>query len=202
MDIGQTVASTLNPPIIFEIAQDLTKMQVDSNVDESDIGRIGPGQVATFIVDSYPGTTFKGVVAEIRKAPIITQNVVTYDVVISVDNSDLRLFPGMTANVTIMTAKLENTLKVPNSTLRFRPSASVLSKYGLSLSQPDKPQLYVLKGGELKAVPVKFGLSDGRYTAVSSGEIQRGEQVVVRATTNENTSNGTQAPARPMGPRM
>ena len=114
MDVGQTVASTLNPPTIFEIAQDLTKMQVDTNVDESDIGRIVPGQHATFIVDSYPDTTFQGVVTEIRKAPIVTQNVVTYDVVISVDNSDLRLFPGMTANVTILTAKLENTMKVPN----------------------------------------------------------------------------------------
>jgi HlyD family secretion protein len=202
MDVGQTVASTLNPPIIFEIAQDLTKMQVDSNVDESDIGRIGLCQTATFIVDSYPGTTFKGVVAEIRKAPIITQNVITYDVVISVDNSDLRLFPGMTANVTIATAKQENTLIVPNSALRFRPSAPVLKKYGLAQTQPDKPQLYVLRGGQLKAVPVKFGLSDGRYTAVASAEIQPGEQVVVRATTKEDTSNGSQAPVRPMGARM
>ena len=102
MDVGQTVASTLNPPIIFEIAQDLTKMQVDTNVDESDVGNVAKGQKATFLVDSYPGTTFQGVVADVRKAPIITQNVVTYDVVITVDNSDLKLFPGMTANVTIL----------------------------------------------------------------------------------------------------
>ena len=128
MDVGQTVASTLNPPTIFEIAQDLTKMQVDTNVDESDVGNVAKGQKATFIVDSYPGTTFQGVVADIRKAPIITQNVVTYDVVITVDNSDLKLFPGMTANVTILAAKLDDTLKVPNSVLRFRPSAAVLKQ--------------------------------------------------------------------------
>jgi HlyD family secretion protein len=202
MDIGQTVAATLNPPIIFEIAQDLTKMQVDSNVAESHIGKIRLGQVATFNVDSYPGTTFKGVVTEIRKAPIITQNVITYDVVIAVDNSDLKLFPGMTANVSIVTAKQENTLKVPNSALRFRPSAAVLKKYGLEPNLPDKPQLYLLKAGQIKPMPVNLGLSDGRYTAIASADIQPGEQVVVRATTKEDTSNGSQAPARPTGPRM
>ena len=202
MDVGQTVASTLNPPTIFEIAQDLTKMQVDTNVDESDIGKIERGQHATFLVDSYPNTAFQGLVAEIRKAPIVTQNVVTYDVVISVDNSDLRLFPGMTANVTILTAKLEDTLKVPNSVLRFRPSSAVLKKNGLSPAKPDASQVYVLTGGKLKSMPVTFGLSDGRYTAVSSGEIRPGEQVVVRATAKENSSNGTQSPARPMMPRM
>ena len=147
MDIGQTVASTLNPPTIFEIAQDLTKMQVDTNVDESDVGNVAKGQKATFLVDSYPDTTFQGVVADIRKAPIITQNVVTYDVVITVDNSDLKLFPGMTANVTILAAKLEDTLKVPNSVLRFRPSAAVLKKTGLPSVQADKQQVYVLAGG-------------------------------------------------------
>ena len=131
MDIGQTVAATLNPPVIFEIAQDLTKMQVDTNVDESDVGKITKNQKATFIVDSYPETTFNGVVADIRKAPIVSQNVVTYDVVITVDNSSLKLFPGMTANVTILTAKLNDTLKVPNSVLRFRPSAAVLKQAGL-----------------------------------------------------------------------
>ena len=167
MDVGQTVASTLNPPTIFEIAQDLTKMQVDTNVDESDVGNVAKGQKATFLVDSYPGTTFHGVVADIRKAPIITQNVVTYDVVITVDNSDLKLFPGMTANVTILAAKLDDTLKVPNSVLRFRPSAAVLKKTGLPSAQADKQQVYVLAAGKLEAVPVKFGLSDGKYTAVT-----------------------------------
>ena len=100
-------------------------MQVDTNVDESDIGNAVKGQTAIFFVDSYPDTQFRGAVADIRKAPIITQNVVTYDVVITVDNSDLKLFPGMTANVTILATKIDDTLKVPNSVLRFRPSAAV-----------------------------------------------------------------------------
>jgi HlyD family secretion protein len=201
MDVGQTVASTLNPPIIFEIAQDLTKMQVDTNVDESDVGNILQGQKATFIVDSYPGTTFKGVVADIRKAPIISQNVVTYDVVITVDNSDLKLFPGMTANVTILTAKLDDTLKVPNSVLRFRPSAAVAKKAGLPAAQADKQQIYVLTGAKIEPVPVKFGLSDGKYTAVASNELQSGARVVVRATMSGDASSSS-TPATTATPRI
>jgi HlyD family secretion protein len=200
MDIGQTVASTLNPPTIFEIAQDLTKMQVDASVDESDVGNVVKGQKATFIVDSYPDTTFHGVVADIRKAPIITQNVVTYDVVISVDNSDLKLFPGMTANVTILAAKLEDTLKVPNSVLRFRPSAEVLKSAGLPTTQSEK-QVYVLTGGKLQAVPVRLGLSDGKYTAVTSSQLQPGAQVVIRATSGSGTSPSSTSSV-PMAPRM
>jgi HlyD family secretion protein len=200
MDVGQTVASTLNPPTIFEIAQDLTKMQVDTSVDESDVGNVVKGQTATFIVDSYPDTIFHGVVADIRKAPIITQNVVTYDVVITVENSDLKLFPGMTANVTILAAKLDDTLKVPNSVLRFRPAAAVLKKTGLPAIQIDKQQVYVLAGGSLKAVPVKFGLSDGRFTAVSSNQLQPGTQLVVRATMSG--SSGSSTTSAPTVPRM
>lgn len=199
MDVGQTVASTLNPPTIFEIAQDLTKMQVDTNVDESDIGKIVLGQRATFVVDSYPNTTFHGVVAEIRKAPIITQNVVTYDVVISVDNSDLRLYPGMTANVTILTQRADNTLKVPNAVLRFRPSAPLMKKYNLPPQQPDQAQVYVLENARLKAVPVTFGISDGRYTAVSASELKPGDKVVVRATAKASNGNDAQR-SRPMMP--
>jgi HlyD family secretion protein len=202
MDVGQTVAATLNPPTIFEIAQDLTKMQVDTSVDESDVGNVAKGQAATFIVDSYPDMTFRGVVADIRKAPIITQNVVTYDVVITVDNSDLKLFPGMTANVTILAAKLDDTLKVPNSVLRFRPSAAVLKKTGLPAVQADKQQVYVLAGGKLTAVPARFGLSDGKYTAVRSNQLQPGAQVVVRATTSASASSSSPATSAPTAPRM
>jgi HlyD family secretion protein len=202
MDIGQTVAATLNPPVIFEIAQDLTKMQVDTNVDESDVGNIAKDQKADFIVDSYPGTTFHGVVADVRKAPIITQNVVTYDVVITVDNSDLKLFPGMTANVTILTARLNDTLKVPNSVLRFRPSAAVLKQTGLPQPQAGRPQIYVLTAGKPKAIPVKFGLSDGKYTAITSSEVplQPGAQVIMRASVSAASSSSNTS--MPMGPRM
>lgn len=202
MDVGQTVASTLNPPTIFEIAQDLTKMQVDTNVDESDVGNVAKSQKATFLVDSYSDTTFQGVVADIRKAPIITQNVVTYDVVITVDNSDLKLFPGMTANVTILAAKLDDMLKVPNSVLRFRPSAAVVKKTGLPAVQADKQQVYVLAGGKLKAVPVSFGLSDGKWTTITSSQLQPGAQVVVRATVSGSASSGSPTSSVPMAPRM
>ena len=201
MDVGQTVASTLNPPTIFEIAQDLTKMQVDTNVDQSDVGNVMVGQKATFIVDSYPDTIFNGVVAGIRKAPIITQNVVTYDVVISVDNSSLKLFPGMTANVTILTAKLGDVLKVPNSVVRFRPSTALLKKAGLPPIQPDKQQVYVLARGKLSAVPVTFGLSDGKYTAVKSTQLQPGAHVVVRATVG-SASPTSPIGSMPSGPRL
>ena len=202
MDVGQTVASSLNPPTIFEIAQDLTKMQVDTNVDESDVGNIALGQKATFTVDSYPDAVFHGVVADVRKAPIITQNVVTYDVVITVDNTDLKLFPGMTANVTISTRRLDDTLKVPNSVLRFRPSAALIARTGLPPVSPGKPQVYVLAGTKLKAVPAAFGISDGKFTSVTSAALQTGDQVVVRATIGEGAPATSTSAPMPTGPRM
>ena len=183
MDVGQTVAASFAAPTVFEIAQDLTRMQLDTNVDESDVGDIQPGQNATFTVDAYPGTTFRGQVTVVRKAPIITQNVVTYDVVIAVSNPDLKLFPGMTANARILTTKVDDTFKVPNAVLRLHPSAAVLKQVGLSASPAGKQQIYVLQDGKLKAVPVTFGISDGQSTAVTSGDLQTGEQVVVRFST-------------------
>jgi HlyD family secretion protein len=184
MDVGQTVAASFAAPTIFEIAQDLTKMQLDTNVDESDIGTITAGQTATFTVDAYPGTTFRGQVTNVRKAPINAQNVVTYDVVITVSNPDLKLFPGMTANARILTAKLDDSLKVPNAVLRLHPSAAVLNQVGLPPPQTGKPTIYVVPGGKLQAIPVTFGLSDGKFTAVTTGDLQVGEQVVVRFTTS------------------
>ena len=194
MDVGQTAAASFAAPTVFEIAQDLTKMQVDTNVDESDVGNIKAGQNATFTVDAYPAITFQGQVTDVRKAPIITQNVVTYDVVITVSNPDLKLFPGMTANARILTTKLDDTFKVPNAVLRVHPSAAVLKQVGLSASPVGKQQLYVLPSGKIKAVPVTFGISDGQFTAVTSGDLQTGEQVIVRFTTGA-TSPTTSAPS-------
>ncbi len=122
VDVGQTVAASLQAPTLFTIAQDLRKMQVDTNVDEADIGRIRMGQRVTFTVDSFPGQEFKGFVKQIRKAPETVQNVVTYTVVVSADNPDLRLLPGMTANVQIVVSERQKTLKVANAALRFSPS--------------------------------------------------------------------------------
>ncbi len=121
VDVGQTVAASLQAPTLFTIAKDLTQMQVDTNFSEADIGRIENGQEATFNVDAYPERTFRGRVSEIRNAPTIIQNVVTYDVVIEVDNKDLKLKPGMTANVSVMIAHKEGVLRIPNAALRYRP---------------------------------------------------------------------------------
>ncbi|MEY2411073.1 MAG: HlyD family secretion protein [Verrucomicrobiota bacterium] len=121
VDVGQTVAASLNAPILFVIANDLTKMQIDANVAEADVGGIEPGQEVEFTVDAFPYRTFRGRVVQVRNAPLTVQNVVTYDTVIEVDNSDLKLKPGMTANVSIITARRQNVLKIPNGALRFRP---------------------------------------------------------------------------------
>jgi HlyD family secretion protein len=121
VDVGQTVAASLQAPTLFTIAKDLTRMQVDANVSEADIGRLAKGQDATFTVDAYPERTFRGRIAEIRNAPITVQNVVTYDVVIEVGNKDFKLKPGMTANVTILVEHKEGILKISNAALRFRP---------------------------------------------------------------------------------
>ncbi len=121
VDVGQTVAASLQAPILFTIAQDLRKMQVETNIDEADIGQIRPGQTATFGVDSFPGQEFKGIVNQVRKKPQTVQNVVTYTVVIAANNADLKLLPGMTANVQVQVSDRRNVLKLPNRSLRFVP---------------------------------------------------------------------------------
>lgn len=196
-DVGQTVAASFQAPDIFDIAQDLTQMQVDTNVDESDVGSIRTGQPASFTVDAYPGTVFRGKVTDVRKAPIIAQNVVTYDVVVAVSNPDLKLFPGMTANVAIITARVDDALKVPNAALRFRPSPELLRKSGLAAAPPGT-QLYVPDNGKLKAVGAKFGISDGRFTAVISAPgLKPGDPVVVRASSAAQPA-GTAPSTAPM----
>ena len=124
---------------------------------------------------------------DVRKAPISAQNVVTYDVVISVANPDLKLFPGMTANARILTAKLDNTLKVPNAVLRSHPTPAMLSQLGLPAIPAIKQQVYVVRNGKLRAVPVTFGLSDGKYTAVTEGDLREKDLVVARFTTSAST---------------
>jgi len=134
VDVGQTVAASFTTPTLFTIARDLTKMQVDTNVDEADVGRVALGQDVEFSVDAYPDRVFHGTVSQIRIAPITVQNVVTYDVVITVDNTDLKLKPGMTANVSIIVANQKGVLKIPNAALRFRPSDKDLGKSGVDQS--------------------------------------------------------------------
>jgi HlyD family secretion protein len=135
VDVGQTVAATMAAPIIFVIAEDLRKMQVDTSVAEADVGKLTAGMDATFVVDAYPGERFKGKVRQIRNAAQTLQNVVTYDAVIDVDNGDLKLRPGMTANVNFVFANREDVLRIPNAALRYRPAAEVLAALGLDVKK-------------------------------------------------------------------
>jgi HlyD family secretion protein len=189
MDVGQTVAASFQAPTIFLIAQDLTKMQVDTNVDEADVGRIHLDQEATFTVDAWPGRTFHGRVAQIREAPINVQNVITYDVVVLVSNEDLRLFPGMTANVTVTVGKSENALRIPKSALRFHPRGVT--------QKPGTQSASVLgANGQLRQVPIKTGLSDANFIEVSSG-LMEGEEVV---TGMAGPAAGSTTQPAPRGP--
>ncbi len=173
MDVGQTVAASFQAPVIFLIAQDLTKMQVDTNVDEADVGAIRLNQPATFTVDAYPGEVFHGRVAQIRQAPINVQNVITYDIVIEVANPDLKLFPGMTANATIFTGHVSNALRIPKAALRFRPRGQQAA--GQNVYVPDR-------NGQPKAVPVKTGIGDANFVEMTSGSLVAGEEAITGAT--------------------
>ncbi len=203
VDVGQTVAASLQAPTLFQIAQDLTKMQVDTNVSEADVGRVRVGMPATFTVDAYPGQVFHGTVTSIRKAPINVQNVVTYDVVISVSNSDLKLFPGMTANVKILVAEHDGVLKVPNAALRYRPAGDQSGAHQASTNR----QVVWLPGDHdtQVAVPVTLGINDGASTEVTGGDLKAGERVIVASFTDKQDSGGSGSPfgsAGRHGPRF
>ncbi len=139
MDVGQTVAASMQAPTLFVLAADLTKMQVVANLDESDVGRIRPGQHVTFRVDAYPADDFIGNVAQVRLQPIVQQNVVTYATVIDVPNPELKLKPGMTANVNVEIARRTDVVRVPNAALRFRPTNEMFTALGITPPQPGQP---------------------------------------------------------------
>jgi len=195
VDVGQTVAASLQAPTLFTIAKDLTQMQVDTNVSEADIGRIAVSQEAIFTVDAYPEKTFRGRVSEIRNAPTTIQNVVTYDVVIQVDNRDLKLKPGMTANVSVLVAHKEGILKIPNSALRFRPESAKREgegskrggtsppKSGATSPQAEERRPSKVWGlsPEGKAVPISvvLGITNGSFSEVLSGDLKEGVEVIV-----------------------
>lgn len=198
VDVGQTVAASFQTPTLFTIAQDLTKMQIDTSVDEADIGKIQPNQSVDFTVDAYPDATFKGRVDQVRIAPITVQNVVTYDVVIKVDNNDLRLKPGMTANVSIATAEKSGVLRIPNAALRFKPANSQAVRSGRADGQrTGQPAngVWIQEGKELRRVSIVPGISDGTYTEVTSGELKEGQLVAVESVSRNGTkpaSTGSQ----------
>jgi HlyD family secretion protein len=201
VDVGQTVAASFQTPTLFTIAEDLTKMQIDTSVDEADISKVKVNQEVRFTVDAYPETNFIGKVSEIRNAATMVQNVVTYDVVVQVNNSDLKLKPGMTANVSILTARKAGVLLVPNSALRFKPKAQGETQ-DASLKKSSKPSrgpaLWVLENNNPKRVSVKLGISDGSSTEIVSGPLKEGQGVIV----SMNGQTDKQQSSTPPPPRF
>src|SRR5689334_7994118 len=215
VDVGQTVAASLQAPVIFQIANDLTKMQIDSNVAEADVGIVQVGQDVDFTVDAFPTQTFHGKVVQVRNAPITVQNVVTYDTVIGVSNPDLKLKPGMTANVSIIAARKDNVLQIKNAALRFRPveaaaevgSRLSLSRGGRGAGPPgaaakgsgrertsSERTVYVLSLGQPKPVQIKTGISDGVVTEVVEG-LKEGDRVLTAEIATKSQPAST--PANP-----
>ena len=218
VDVGQTVAASLQAPTLFTIAQDLTKMQVDTNVAEADVGRVEVGHRASFTVDAFPGRTFRGEVVQIRKAAQVLQNVVTYDVVVNAANPDLILLPTMTANVRIITEQRESVLQVPNAALRFRPPGveaeptqrgpGAGGRGGPGGGGPGAPppggrggnrgRVWVLApDGKPRQITAQIGITDGTSTEVVSGDITEQQQVIVGLGGDRPA-----APAGAGGPRL
>lgn len=217
VDVGQTVAASLQAPVIFQIANDLTKMQIDANVAEADVGVLDVGQNVDFTVDAFPTRTFHGKVVQVRNAPITVQNVVTYDTVIGVNNPDLKLKPGMTANVSIIVAQKDNVLQIKNAALRYRPAeaaagnvasprAASSGSTARSSSGPRRGMgresgssertVYILSGGRPLPAQIKTGISDGIVTEVIEG-LKEGDRIVTGELASKSSAAST--PANPFG---
>ena len=210
VDVGQTVAASLQTPTLFKIAQDLSKMQIDTSFAEADIGRIQVGQVAKFNVDAFPNTNFEGVVKQIRLNPTNTANVVTYNIVVSVDNPDQKLLPGMTAYVNINFAKHENVLLVPNAALRYKPKNEEIK---LAMKKDNKTddtkskvkndgfgsgKVYVLRNNKPEMIRVQTSITNGKFTEIMSSDIKPNEFVITADMANDQKSGpSSQGPNRP-----
>jgi len=229
VDVGQTVAASMQAPTLFVLAKDLTRMQVSASIDESDIGRIAAGQKVSFRVDAYPADPFTGTVSQVRLNPTTEQNVVSYTTMIDVPNPEMKLKPGMTANVTIQIAGSENVLRVPNSALRFRPGGSGIGDPGSggsgiqgsaptdraaatsglggaprAVSNADRSggRVWAIRNGALVPVRIRTGVSDGAMTAVVEGDLKEGDQVVTgMAEQGTATAQASASPLLPFGGR-
>lgn len=180
---GQTVAASFNTPELFTIAKDLTNMQVVADVDEADIGAVKEGDRVTFTVDAYPDDTFEGTVKQVRLQATTTNNVVTYEVVISAQNADLKLKPGLTANVTIYTQERTGVLAVANKALRFTPTKETVGKDMKIVDCKGKNKVWTLDGKTLTAHPVSIGQTDGMHTEITKG-LKAGQQIVTEIVVN------------------
>jgi HlyD family secretion protein len=192
VDVGQTVAASLSTPVLFIIAADLSKMQVNANIDESDLGQVKAEQPVTFRVDAYPSETFRGTVSQVRLDPTTVSNVVTYAAMIDAPNPGLKLKPGMTANLTIEVARRDDVLRVPSAALRFKPDAEVLARFGVN-GTPATPAsksatVWMSTGPSISPVSVKAGASDGSQTEVIGAPFAEGALVVTRASASAATT--------------
>ena len=180
---GQTVAASFNTPTLFKIAKDLTDMRVIANVDEADIGEVKEGQRVTFTVDAFPDDTFNGLVTQVRQEATTTSNVVTYEVVISAPNEDLKLKPGLTANIVIYTLEMPNVLTLPNKALRFKPSEVTLNEGETITDTEAATKVWIKEGNNIKAVPVETGTTNGTLTQIIKG-ITAGTKVITEVSSD------------------
>ena len=200
VELGQTVAASFNTPTLFSVAEDLTKMQIEVNISEADISKIAEGQDVDFTVDAYPTTTFKGKVIQVRNSPITTSNVVTYTVVVSVDNGELKLKPGMTANASIITAVREDALSVSNQSLRFVPPTEAKIKN----ASPEGRKSYKGQGiwvqykntGEIERIEITTGITDGNRTEILSDNLPENTEIISSSSLKNNSKSNN----RRMGP--
>jgi HlyD family secretion protein len=192
VDVGQTVAASLQAPTLFLIANDLTRMQVLADIDEADVGQLAEGTPVTFTVDAYPSDTFTGRVSQVRLSPQILQNVVTYTAVIDVENPDLKLKPGMTASITATVEEQKNALKIPNAALRFAPADTERHR-----PQPGSGIVYRITGDTLEPVSIRVGLTDGVSTQILSGNLREGDRVAVAAAAANGANRSTRPASMP-----
>lgn len=197
---GQTVASSFNTPTLFKIARDLTDMRVIADVDEADIGDVKEGQRVTFTVDAFPDDTFEGQVTQVRQEATTESNVVTYEVVISAPNDDLKLKPGLTANVVIFTMEAKDVLAVPSKALRFTPREAMLNSDETITDTDAKEKVWVKEGSNLKAVAVETGMTNGTLTQITKG-LKPGTHVLTEVTAIQPEAEGEQQNSNPFMPR-
>ena len=229
VDVGQTVAASLQAPTLFTIANDLAKMEVHTNVDEADVGNVTEGQEVTFTVDAFPARRFRGRVHQVRNAPTVVQNVVTYDAVVRIDNKELLLKPGMTANVQFLVNRREDVLTIPNMAIRFKPpdqknEAQELLRQEQSRAAPTvgarrtsrspggatgdggrggrRIPIYVVKNGKAEPVEVQLGITDGSKTEVKEGELKENDSVIIGlGSAGTQSQTGVVNPFQPSQPR-
>lgn len=199
---GQTVAASFSTPELFKIAQDLTNMQVVADVDEADIGDVKVGERVTFTVDAYPDDTFEGSVKQVRQEATTTNNVVTYEVVITAPNADLKLKPGLTANVTIYTAEKKDVMCVPSKALRYTPTKETVGGLKISDLPNAKNKVWVIDGKTIKAIRVNVGMTDGTNTQILSG-LDEGQMIVtgIEAKKAEDETSSSNEENSPFGPQ-